>query len=312
MIHVVVQERETYHCMQYNMMSTSDTHHHGCLQTFVVVLYDVYSIHLCIYLSVCICCYHCTTLQIPTITVGKQSDATDTTFTCSEGETIVLIADATTAIDAITAAGFTFTWSTTDDNHGTVTATDSTLVTTTNKKNVFSYACTVAGPHRITVAATANHHDYAVNSEPQASFTITVNNGPPMNPSATFKSSDSLADLQGQPLAVYYGDVVQLTFKFTDASLTNVHTFTLDWGDGSATAIVTQTNADLIDKRTFTAQHVYSPVEGFASKEYTVQTMVTDNVDATSHTEVNTQLKLTRKVMFIWYRSTSCCCCISL
>jgi hypothetical protein len=234
--------------------------------------------------------------KVPAITVVKQSTTTGDSLSCNEGDSIVLLADATTTVNAITAAGFTFTWDTTDTNHGTVmTSTTTTSTAANNVKNVFSYACTVAGEHQITVAATANHHDYAVNSEPQASFTITVNNGLPKNPSALFTSTDLTASNQAQPLQVYVGDVVQLTFTFTDASLNNVHTFKLDWGD--ITAIVTQTNAGKPDQRTFTAQHVYLPSAAVDIQEpYNVKTTVTDNVDVTSSAGATTKVKLTRKV----------------
>lgn len=237
--------------------------------------------------------------QIPKITVLKETGGS---LNCYEGEKIVLIASASTDIEEITQAGFTFTWSTAiDDQHGELKTSTSDPAVGNNKGNVFSYECTVADTHTIYVAATALGQ-YAVNSEAQTSFKITVNNGKIKDASATFTALSLVPDADGkfsEPVLVSFGDEVTLTFTFTDASLSNIHTFKVDWDDGSTTPSVT--NELSADKRTFTATHVYSPAAGDTSKVYTVTTIISDDaqvpqVQSTGGT--STQLQVSRQVTF--------------
>ncbi|MEQ9569615.1 MAG: PKD domain-containing protein, partial [Longimicrobiales bacterium] len=77
--------------------------------------------------------------------------------------------------------------------------------------------------------------------------------------------------LPSDPLAL--GDAAGITARFTDANPDDVHTATIDWGDGTRSAgVVIEPSGD--SPGTVTGQHVYA-----AAGVYTVTVTVTEDVD---------------------------------
>jgi hypothetical protein len=194
-----------------------------------------------------------TSLQ-PAETLAITVAMTPANGECNENGSVTLTARQTSSF-----TGVTYTWSVNGDP------------VTGASANTFQYICNNFGSYTIaTVAKTAT-----LTSTPAVENTVKVANLPPLFGTVSFSG------------ALVAGNLVEFTVPFTDASLSNEHSLTVNWQDGMPTTTVERD----VTKKEFKVKHIF-PRDG----PVTVTMQLSDSADGVATLPSPLRLTITAAV----------------
>jgi hypothetical protein len=204
-------------------------------------------------------------------------------MTCVEGATVTFTARVHAAIPAIDSVGYTYEWS--------LKANDKALlVVTPEQPHVATYTCSSVGMHPIHVLVKAAGTVYTTKPVLTTSK-LDVTNG-------LLKIAAAKLSLEATPdvgaTTAYVGDLLKLVVPFSDASLDNTHTISIDWGLNDGSAPYTATELDPTVKQ-FIVPYMY-PAASKAGAVFSIKITVTDSAVIASSDTVYTEITVSHSV----------------
>jgi hypothetical protein len=216
-------------------------------------------------------------LQEPVVKVVQQ----DTT--CVEGATVTFTAWVEASIPAIDTVGYTYDWS--------LKANDKApLIVQPEQPHVATYTCSSVGIHPIYVLVKAAGTVYTTKPVITTSK-LDVTNGL-LKIGAVKLSYDATPDVTAT--TAYVGDLLKLVVPFSDASLDNTHTISVEWGLNDGSAPYTATELDPTVKQ-FIVPYMY-PAASKAGAVFSIKITVTDSAAIPSKDIVYTDIAVSHSV----------------